>query len=643
MATTISRLLTRRERELARPPERISVSEWCDRNRVLDPLNSSRPGPWRTDFAPYLREILDSTSDGEVREVVLMCSTQVGKTEALINTVLRTVAADPRPLLYVLPTEELVKSFSTRRLKVAIEACDETRRRRTGNRKADWKSNELGFDSMTLYLAWANSPAGLSSRAIGGLLMDEIDKFPLFAGRAADPISLARERLRTFPDSLLFAASTPTLADGYVNRMFLDTDRRRFFVPCPFCGRFQALEFARNRVVWPKDVRDPDRIAGERLASYRCESCDRLIGDDDDHKRRMLAGGRWKPEDAEILADGSLRNVPRSSRRGFQLSALYSPWLSWSEVAAEFLRSKDEVSRVMNFTNSWLGLPWVERSTSITAEDLQARVDTNVELRTVPRGAVVLVAGVDVQKDALYYVVRACGRSERSCTIDAGRVDSFEILRNVLSMRYAFVDAEKPEDSLPIRLACIDSGYRTDEVYEFALELAHCVRPTKGHESRTAPISATIVERDIIGRAFGLQLWHLDVGYFKDKFARHATADLGAAGSWRPWSDPPEEFLAHLTSEHKVLIRSKTRADVRTVWRPKSGGVPNHWWDCEIYATAALDMLGAYALHDDDPPAGGAAARPPKPKPGSPGGERKLDFRAGAKKRGGGRWIRRNR
>jgi phage terminase large subunit GpA-like protein len=37
-----------------KPPERMTVAQWADKNRVLD-LISSKPGPWRTDFTPYIR------------------------------------------------------------------------------------------------------------------------------------------------------------------------------------------------------------------------------------------------------------------------------------------------------------------------------------------------------------------------------------------------------------------------------------------------------------------------------------------------------------------------------------------------------------------------------------------------------------
>ncbi|MBT7131311.1 MAG: phage terminase large subunit family protein, partial [Planctomycetes bacterium] len=67
------------------PPDDLSVSEWANRHRILHPLTSAEPGRWRTDRTPYLKAIMDSFSDPKVERITLMASTQVGKTETILN------------------------------------------------------------------------------------------------------------------------------------------------------------------------------------------------------------------------------------------------------------------------------------------------------------------------------------------------------------------------------------------------------------------------------------------------------------------------------------------------------------------------------------------------------------------------------
>ncbi|CAH8707853.1 phage terminase large subunit family protein [Paenibacillus melissococcoides] len=54
-----------------RPPEKLTVSEWADRHRVLDSKTSAEPGQWSTDRTPYLRGIMDALNDYRVERSFL--------------------------------------------------------------------------------------------------------------------------------------------------------------------------------------------------------------------------------------------------------------------------------------------------------------------------------------------------------------------------------------------------------------------------------------------------------------------------------------------------------------------------------------------------------------------------------------------
>ena len=49
-----------------------------------------------------------------------------------------------------------------------------------------------------MVLSGANSPSSLASRAIKYVFFDEVDKYPVFSGKEANPIKLATERTKTF-------------------------------------------------------------------------------------------------------------------------------------------------------------------------------------------------------------------------------------------------------------------------------------------------------------------------------------------------------------------------------------------------------------------------------------------------------------
>ena len=176
------------------PPEDITVSEWADKYRVLDAKTSAMPGPWRTEHTPYLKGIMDEFNNYETEEIVYVKPTQVGGTECLQNMVGYIVQQDPAPTMLVYPTDTLAKSISENRLQPMFKAAPELRKRFDENSQLQ----ELQFDGMYLTLAGSNSPSSLASKAIRFLFLDEVDKYPGASKKEADPVSLARERTKTF-------------------------------------------------------------------------------------------------------------------------------------------------------------------------------------------------------------------------------------------------------------------------------------------------------------------------------------------------------------------------------------------------------------------------------------------------------------
>ena len=65
-------------------------------------------------------------------------------------------------------------------------------------------------------------------------------------------------------------------------------------------------------------------------------------------------------------------------------------------------------SHKMNFINSWLAEPWEDTKIKINSDSILERQCTYEEA-VVPNDAVFLTGGVDVQKDSMYYTVRAWG------------------------------------------------------------------------------------------------------------------------------------------------------------------------------------------------------------------------------------------
>ena len=247
------------------PPPELTVSQWADKYRKLSPESSAEPGQWNTDRAPYQREIMDAVVDAAVETVVIMSSAQVGKTELILNTIGYYIDYDPSPILCLQPTLEMAQAFSKDRLAKMIRDTPVLRGKVKDARARDSENTILhkSFPGGHITMVGANSAAGLASRPIRIVLMDEIDRFPPSAGSEGNPIKLAEKRTTTFWNRKKIKVSTPTIKGrSQIETEYLSSSKEEWCVPCPCCGKYQPYEWGRIRI---SDVTMECKYCGEHF------------------------------------------------------------------------------------------------------------------------------------------------------------------------------------------------------------------------------------------------------------------------------------------------------------------------------------------------------------------------------------------
>lgn len=555
-----------------RPPENLTISEWAEKHRILDTKSSAFPGPWKNSMTPYLVEIMDEFNNPETEEIVFVKPTQVGGTEALQNMIGYIVMQDPSPTMVVYPTDKLAEFVSENRIQPMMMLSKGLRKlfKDTSSSKL-----ELQFDGMYLSLAGSNSPSSLASKPIRFLLLDEVDKYPGASKKEADPIELAKERTKTFSNRKIFITSTPTIKTGHIWKEKESADiEKHFFVPCHHCGEYIELKF--NQIKWPKkeDISDSDRA---ELANYVCQVCGCIITDH--QKTQMLKQGEWR-----VVKKRS--KYPR--KVAYWMNTLYSPFVTFAEIARKFLSSKDDPEEFQNFVNSWLAEPWEDTKVKTNVDTVKAR-QTNLPEFIVPDWAVFLTAGVDVQETSLYYVIRAWGPYMTSQLVTRGQVSSFNDIENIMNAEFQKENGER----MLVTAAAIDSGDQTDEVYDFCARNSEWAIPIKGvpnglHHFRISKVNKTS------SAAYGMQLILIDGGKYKDMIASRMKKKNGT-GSWMVFNGIDDNYAEQVTSEHKVNDKSGGRT--KQVWVKKSSHADNHYLDCEVYSFAIADYLGVRTLH----------------------------------------------
>ena len=544
------------------PPPKLTVSEWADEYRRLSKEASAEPGQWRTERAPYQREIMDSVNDPEVETVVVMSSAQVGKTEILLNTIGYFMDYDPSPIMMVMPTLDLAEAYSKDRLAPMLrdtpalkDKVKDARSRNSNNTLLHKK-----FPGGHITLVGANSPSSLASRPIRILLADEVDRFPMSAGSEGDPLNLAAKRTTTFWNRKKVYVSTPTTKGlSRIEAEYEDSTMEQWCLPCPSCGHYQPLKWAQIRF---EDI------------TMECEKC-----------KERHTEFEWKDQEGKW--------VPRkehNDKRGFHLNELASPWKRWEDIIEDFKEAKKAPETLKVWVNTSLGESWEEPSETDGEELLKRRERYNCE---IPDKVLVLTAGVDTQDDRLEVEVVGWGVGKESWGIeykifhgDPGQEAVWNQLDNYLQKEFKYEDGT----GLMISCVCVDSGgHFTTEVYKFCKSREHRrIFAVKGKGGDGTPFIGRVSRNNREKAA----LFTIGVDQGKQLLISRLKTEFEGAGycHFPIESDKgyDEMYFDGLTSERRVIKYYKGRPKVEWIKRP---GARNEPLDIRNYATAALEIL----------------------------------------------------
>lgn len=588
----------------------LSVSEWADHKRFLSPIASAEPGRWRTDRTPYLREPMDLLSaTSSVNEVCVMKGAQVGFTEAGLNWIGYTIEHDPCGMLMIQPTEGMLKKVSQLKLDPAIESTPSLRARVSKARSRDTENTiyTKRFPGGVLTMATAGSTAGLRSLSVKKLFCDEVDEYRGDIGGQGDPIQIAKKRTNTFRLSKkCFYISTPKKKGlSRIERLYANSDQRRFYVPCPRCGHLDFITWSGFRdfiqqqdgghhyISWP----GAGTATARPLEAYMvCSSCG---GHAQEHEKTwMLERGEWRQTWMRDLAeDDPRRDLPSPAMPGFHLSGLYSPagWLSWGECADEFLKVKMVPEEFQVWVNTVLGETWEERGESVGWQALMKRVEdypANAEgEQLVPDGVGILVAAADVQSDRLEWAIYGFGAGEEMWLVahgaEYGDPEKTEVWIE-LDQRFLELHQHESGQMMPVECAVIDSRYKAEEVYKFCqvrLSDGRRVYPVGGGSIRGAPLVGVPTR----GNPYHVPLYTLCTDTGKETlYSRLLVREIGPSFVHFPrWAS--EEYFQQLTAEKATRSWVKGRGSVRTWEKIRAR---NEQLDLAVYAQAALYIFG---------------------------------------------------
>lgn len=559
------------------PVPDINVWQHADKYRVIAGEAAAEPGPYRSSRTPYLREPMEALSpQSEAQIVVFMKPTQIGATEVANNWAFHTIAVNPGPFAFYLPTETDAATHSKFKFQPSVEATECVREKLIGDNTIMSKM----FLGTPMKFMGAETPRNYRHMTWKFIDAEEVDEWPYDVGGQGDPTELLIKRMDTMlqQGGKLYMPCSPTI-DGLskIQRWWNVSDQRHLYVPCPLCGEFQVLIWSKDTLIYERD--DDYNLASE--PQYKCIHCSKKFSEY--HKTAMLAAHEWRA------------HKPTRKIWGFHMNSLYSPlgWLSWESMCEEWLRAQKEKdpTKLKVFVNTRLAAVWKEDTDVRDPSELMKRRE--VYAAQVPAGACILVVGTDVQKDRLETSVIAFGPGFENWGIEhkvfRGDTERDEVWEDHWS--YIFDTRFTHESGLVMKIAgtCVDTGAFTDTVYGYIRPYqGRRVFAIKGKGGDRAPITgpSKVFKKTI-------NLFTVGTDAVKERifaWLRTKKPEGHMAGDpIRGYSHFPveydDEYFDQLTGEVAVLEKG------RKAFKPRRAGQAVEKLDCFVYAYAALKIL----------------------------------------------------
>ena len=566
-----------------KPPARLTLSQWADQYAHLSAESSAEAGKWTT--LPYQKGVMDAFTDPKIDTVVWMKSARVGATKIFNHLIGYHVHQDPCPIMLCQPTVEDAEGYSKDEIAPMIRDTPVLRGLVSDPKSKDGSNTILSksFPGGSLGMVGANSARGFRRVSRRVVLFDEVDGYPASTSEG-DQIKLGIRRSEYYWNRKIGIASTPTIKDfSRIERWFLRTDQRRYFVPCPECDHRQVLRW--DQLKW-----EPGR---PETVTYECENCAHRIPHS--QKRWMVERGEWRPT-ATADAPGLI---------GFHIWAAYSysPNATWENLVREFLEVKGNKDQLRTFVNTVLGQTFEEDyAAQMSTDGLMARREP-YQSGTCPDGVLLLTAGVDVQGgggsigDRVVVSVWGWGRGEEAWLIWHQEIMGDPTRPEVWGQVDAVLDVGWPTATgMELRIAqmAVDTGgHATHEAYEFVRQRTNRgVVAIKGMNKRGAvPVSkgnlVDVNARDgVIKR--GVKLYMLGTDTIKVTVHGRLRNQEPGPGSIHFGLAADQEYFEQLTAERQQERMVKGFPVREWVKRAHDR---NEALDCLVYAYAALLLI----------------------------------------------------
>lgn len=629
----------------------LDPSEWTEAHRILSTEVASRTGPFRYDYTPYLREIVNCLSPHHpARIIAVMKGAQIGFSMGVIESGIGwIISQNPGNILFLSGHQDLAEEAMTQRIDQMIDSCGlrpligpntlRTKNQRTGDTN---KSKE--FPGGYLVAGSASNHKLLRQRSMRYGFIDDFDAAKASSVEAGSTRKLIEQRFAAYYDKMkLFYISTPELKQtSNIEPVYELGDKRKYNIPCPCCGEYIVLHWSvdipgtdeKGGIFWKNDDKG-NLITGS--VGYICQNCGGFF--DDSRKQELLLAGEWRPT----------ATPSELGYYSYHISSLYAPhgMYDWEYYVRQYLEANPQSGRVEHlhktFVNVVLGETYEHTGKAPEANQVQSKI-RSYKVGVIPEWIsekdgngkiMMLTCACDLngkEKDArLDWEVVAWSESGSSYSIKHGSIGTFVFREkdkeNVDRERWTYENNQKnsvwPElekilntvwetdtgRKMRITVSGVDCGHFTSQAYGFIdstkVPFVFGLRGNKEEEYRKYKADLPMFKQSKERK----NLYLLDVNYIKDLVADHINKE------WSPHdnTEQPPGYMNYPTPEGGMYLlenyfkhyASEARQDhikngviVGTLWKKKDTNDQNHFWDVYIYNYALKEMWAAMVLKE---------------------------------------------
>jgi phage terminase large subunit GpA-like protein len=603
-------------------------SEFAERVRYLPKGLTPFPGKFSFSRHPYFIKIVDLFHPlNPAREIVFMKGNQIGSNTDILETVLLyNIMVNPQSQLFVTADKELMETGVNIRIESMINYAGARRlifaqaQKSKGSKNTGDKTNAKEYPGGYLHFYGSKNPDKFRQNSYQTALADEIDAYKSELKEEGDVISLVRNRTDAFARTRkIYWASTPKVKQtSKLEELFLSGDQEYYYVPCKYCGEYQALVWHGKKedgeeygIVWENDqdfkpiIADPNKGI-ESTVRYKCKFCGGLMTNDD--KAVIIPKGKWV----------ATAENKRPGLYSFHLTPIYNPpgSYSWDDMVTEWAQCWNiKNNRILDeakfrvFRNTKEGKSYEETGVNLTYEKVvlfrrygfvRGKVPNDLAVQNTGSPVLILVCSVDVQKNNLFVDVKGYSAGGATWTIDYFSIEGdtaafngpWDQLDDYISNKI-FIGMDGKIYRIQITL--VDSGWNTEWVYAYGLRHGNGVYVCKGKDYIEGGETFKLFNQSTL-KGIGLgAAYHINTGKLKDRISNAFTMlqwnDREFQPAWYPNfpDDFRDNYFKMFESEERVNVTDRWKRYVKTIWKPKHGA-ENHGFDTYCYNLAALEI-----------------------------------------------------